>query len=52
MRTNTGFYDDPEQVKKISLEYEKLITGTTEMIHKWEELTGQIELVESEYEQK
>ena len=40
MMADTDFDDDPEQIKKISLEYEKLKTDLTEKMHKWEEIAG------------
>lgn len=44
------FYDDSDEVKEISLEYESIKTDLVELMHKWEEIAGRIEFVESEYE--
>ncbi|MDZ7718260.1 MAG: ABC-F family ATP-binding cassette domain-containing protein [Balneolaceae bacterium] len=44
------FYDDSDEVKEISLEYETIKTDLTDLMHKWEEIAGRIEFVESEYE--
>lgn len=46
------FYDDSDEVKEISLEYESIKTDLVELMHKWEEIAGRIEFVESEYEAK
>lgn len=44
------FYDDSDEVKKISLEYESLKADLVDLMHKWEEIAGRIEFVEGEYE--
>ncbi len=44
------FYDDSDEVKEISLEYESIKTDLVELMHKWEEIAGRIEFVENEYE--
>jgi predicted nuclease with TOPRIM domain len=36
-------------LKEISLEYEELKTELAEKMHKWEEIAGRIEFLESEY---
>jgi ATP-binding cassette subfamily F protein 3 len=43
------FYDDAEQVKDITLEYEKLKAELVEKYAKWEELAGKISRIEEEY---
>jgi ATP-binding cassette subfamily F protein 3 len=50
MMADSHFYDDSDKVKEISLEYEELKTEIAEKMHKWEEIAGRIEFVESEYE--
>lgn len=50
MMAEPGFYDDPDEVKKTSLEYESLKTDLVDKMHKWEEIAGRIEFVESEYD--
>lgn len=52
LMAETGFYDDSERVKEISLEYESLKTDLVEHMHKWEEIAGRIEFVESEYDKE
>ncbi|MEX0769915.1 MAG: ABC-F family ATP-binding cassette domain-containing protein [Balneolaceae bacterium] len=44
------FYEDEEQVKEISMEYETLKNHLTQTLSKWEELAGRIEFIEEEYE--
>lgn len=44
------FYDDSDEVKEISLEYESIKKDLVELMHKWEEIAGRIEFVENEYE--
>jgi ATP-binding cassette subfamily F protein 3 len=46
------FYDDSDEVKKISLEYESLKSDLLDLMHKWEEIAGRIEFVENEYEKQ
>lgn len=50
LMAQTDFYDDSDEVKKISLEYESLKTDLIDLMHKWEEIAGRIEYVENEYE--
>lgn len=52
MMASSGFYDDSEEVKKISLEYESIKTDLVEHMHKWEEIAGRIEFVENEFDRK
>jgi ATP-binding cassette subfamily F protein 3 len=52
MMAESHFYDDSDKVKEISLEYENLKMELAEKMHKWEEIAGRIEFVESEYERK
>ena len=44
------FYDDPDRVKKVSIEYEELKQKLTESFSKWEEIAGRIEFIEEDYE--
>ena len=43
------FYDDQEQVKEISMEYEKLKAELVEVYDKWEKLATQMSEIEEEY---
>jgi len=43
-----AFYDDPENVKKVSLEYEEIKNSLAENLNKWEDIAGRIEFVEKE----
>lgn len=52
MMANPGFYDDSDEVKEISLEYESIKTELMEKMHKWEEIAGRIEFIEKEYDDK
>ena len=45
-----GFYDDSEQVKETSLEYENLKSALAENLEKWEEIAGRIEFIEEEFD--
>lgn len=44
----TSFYDDPDNVKKVSLEYESIKNDLADHLNKWEEVAGRIEFVEEE----
>ena len=44
------FYDDEEQVKEISMEYEKLKAELVEVYSEWEELATEISEIEEEFE--
>lgn len=48
MMAETDFYDDTEQVKVVSLEYESIKNEITNLMFKWEEYSSQIEEIESE----
>ncbi|NBC65677.1 MAG: ATP-binding cassette domain-containing protein [Bacteroidetes bacterium] len=50
MMAKPNFYDNSDEVKEISLEYESIKTELIELMHKWEEIAGRIEFVENEYE--
>jgi ATP-binding cassette, subfamily F, member 3 len=50
MMADSGFYDDQEKVKEISLEYEEIKQELAELLNKWEEVAGRIEFIEEEYE--
>ncbi|WP_234570244.1 ABC-F family ATP-binding cassette domain-containing protein [Rhodohalobacter sp. 614A] len=50
LMADPGFYDDSDEVKKISLEYESIKTDLIEHMHKWEEIASRIEFVENEYD--
>jgi ATP-binding cassette, subfamily F, member 3 len=52
MMADTGFYDDSEKVKEISLEYESIKNELAELLNKWEEIAGRIEFIETQYEQE
>lgn len=45
-----GFYDDPDKVKSVSIEYEAIKSGLAENLNKWEEVAGRIEFVEEQWE--
>jgi ATP-binding cassette subfamily F protein 3 len=51
LMADPGFYDDSDEVKKISLEYESIKTDLVDHMHKWEEIAGRIEFVENEYDE-
>ncbi|MDZ7690564.1 MAG: ABC-F family ATP-binding cassette domain-containing protein [Balneolaceae bacterium] len=51
LMTQPDFYDDDEQVKEISLEYEKLKAELVEIYAEWEELAMQISEIEEEFEE-
>ncbi|MEX0994067.1 MAG: ATP-binding cassette domain-containing protein, partial [Balneolaceae bacterium] len=42
------FYEDEEEVKKVSLEYETLKNNLSRLLAKWEEVAGRIEFIEEE----
>lgn len=42
------FYDDPEKVKKFSLEYDQLKADLTDRYSKWEEYQNRMEVIEGE----
>ncbi|MBD3616855.1 MAG: ABC-F family ATP-binding cassette domain-containing protein [Gracilimonas sp.] len=42
------FYDDPEKVKKFSLEYDQLKADLTDRYSKWEEYQNRMEVIEDE----
>ncbi len=44
----TSFYDDAENVKKVSLEYESIKNDLADHLNKWEEVAGRIEFIEEE----
>lgn len=48
LMAQTDFYDDNEQVKKVTLEYEEIKKSLTDLMYKWEEYSMRIEAVESE----
>lgn len=48
--SDPGFYDDPEKVKKVSLEYEEIKNNLADNMTKWEEIAGRIEFIEKSYE--
>lgn len=48
MMAKTDFYDDAEQVKTTSLEYESIKNEITNLMFKWEEYSSQIEEIEGE----
>jgi ATP-binding cassette, subfamily F, member 3 len=50
LMADTGFYDDADRVKKISIEYEEIKQQVADHLHKWEEIAGRIEFIEEEWE--
>ncbi|MCW9706007.1 ABC-F family ATP-binding cassette domain-containing protein [Fodinibius salsisoli] len=44
------FYDDEEQVKEISMEYDKLKAGLVEVYAEWEELAMEMSEIEEQFE--
>ncbi|MGF1671298.1 MAG: ABC-F family ATP-binding cassette domain-containing protein, partial [Balneolaceae bacterium] len=50
MMADPAFYEDDNQVKTISIEYEQLKNRLSETYSKWEELAGRIEYLEEEIE--
>lgn len=46
---DSGFYDDSDRVKKISLEYETIKSDLADHLTKWEEIAGRIEFIEAEW---
>jgi ATP-binding cassette subfamily F protein 3 len=48
LMVNTDFYEDNEQVKKVTLEYENIKKTLTNLMYKWEEYSMRIEAVEEE----
>ncbi len=48
LMANTDFYEDNENVKATSLEYEKIKNTLTDLMFKWEEYSMRIEAVEEE----
>ncbi len=44
----TDFYDDPDMVKKVSLEYEEIKKSLTDLMYQWEDYSTRIESVEQE----
>ncbi|TVR32037.1 MAG: ABC transporter ATP-binding protein [Balneolaceae bacterium] len=47
-----AFYDDAEKVKKTSIEYDNLKSDLADYLHKWEEVAGRIEFIESSWDKK
>jgi ATP-binding cassette subfamily F protein 3 len=45
------FYDDPDNVKKFSLEYDQLKADLTDRYSKWEEYQSRIEAIEIEFDE-
>jgi ATP-binding cassette subfamily F protein 3 len=45
-----SFYDDDENLKKISMEYEEIKSDLTDALSKWEEIAGRIEFIEQDYD--
>ncbi len=43
-----SFYDEPDKVKELSLEYEAIKNELAVLLNKWEEIAGRIEFIESE----
>ncbi|PWN05321.1 ribosomal protection-like ABC-F family protein [Rhodohalobacter mucosus] len=49
LMADTGFYDDPEKVKEVSLEYEQVKQELADHLNKWEDVAGRIEFIEEEW---
>lgn len=47
---DTDFYDDADNVKKVSLEYDTIKASLADLLHKWEEVAGRIEFIEESWE--
>lgn len=48
LMAQTDFYDDPENVKAVSLEYEEIKKSLTDLMYQWEDYSTRIESVEQE----
>ncbi len=48
LMAQTDFYDDNEQVKNVTLEYEEIKKTLTDLMYKWEEYSMRIEAIEQE----
>lgn len=48
LMAQTDFYDDPENVKTVSLEYEEIKKTLTDLMYQWEDYSTRIESVEQE----
>ncbi|MEX0945345.1 MAG: ABC-F family ATP-binding cassette domain-containing protein [Balneolaceae bacterium] len=44
-----SFYDDPDQVKKSSIEYESIKSELADLLNKWEDIAGRIDFIENEW---
>jgi ATP-binding cassette subfamily F protein 3 len=44
-----SFYDDPDQVKESSIEYEALKSDLADLLNKWEDIAGRIDFIENEW---
>ena len=49
LMADESFYDDPDQVKEVSLEYEFLKSELAELLNKWEEVAGRMEFIEQNF---
>lgn len=43
-----SFYDDPDNVKKVSMEYESIKNDLADHLNKWEEVASRIEFIEEQ----
>ena len=50
MMAQSDFYDDADQVKNISMEYDELKSSLNQAFGKWEEIAGRIEFIEQDYD--
>ncbi|MFN1836187.1 ABC-F family ATP-binding cassette domain-containing protein [Balneola sp. MJW-20] len=50
LMAKTDFYDDNEQVKKVSMEYEEIKHELTDLYSQWEEYAQRLETIEQEME--
>lgn len=48
LMAQTDFYDDPDKVKTVSLEYEEIKKTLTDLMYQWEDYSTRIESVEQE----
>ena len=49
LMADSGFYEDSDKVKEISIEYEEIKNKLAEFLNKWEDVAGRIEFIEEEW---
>jgi ATP-binding cassette, subfamily F, member 3 len=52
LMADTDFYNDDEKVKKVSVEYDSIKSSLANHLNKWEEIAGQIEFIEENWEKE